>query len=292
MRRFLPILLLLCEGAICARALPADDVRLQNGKTFEGVIVAERDGTLDLQMPGGTISIPKSSVREVVPSDSPYTEYLSRAAELRGTGAGAARWLELALWASSKQMETAAREAALVAAALDPSLAELAPRMRALGYELDEANGRWLPFEEVMRSRGLVLVDGNWLSREEAAELRRRNEEEARDREAARLERAAAEMRLAAAEMELNRATYDSYPDYYDDWWGVPYYWPVGFHPGFHPGKDPGRPHPAPHTPRVDRGGSHAPPAGATTRNGVAQQPGGAGRNAAGVRSTPSPPRR
>jgi hypothetical protein len=99
-------------------------------------------------------------------------------------------------------------------------------------------------------------------------------------------------MRLAAAEMELNRATYDSYPDYYDDWWGVPYYWPVGFHPGFHPGKHPGRPHPAPHTPRVDRGGSHAPPAGATTRNGVAQQPGGAGRHAAGDRSTPSPPRR
>ena len=122
-RSRLGLLVLLCAGS-SAGAVRADDVHLHNGKTFEGVIVAERGETLDLQFPGGTISIPRSSVREIVSSDSPYTEYLSRAAELRRARADAARWVELARWASGLEMDTAAREAVLEAAAIDPMLAE------------------------------------------------------------------------------------------------------------------------------------------------------------------------
>jgi hypothetical protein len=296
MRRSLlgPVLLL------CAGALLADDVRLHNGKTFEGVVVAERDGTLDLQVPGGTISIPRTSVREIVASDSPYTEYLNRAAELRRIGAGASRWVELARWASARQMDTAAREAILAAATLDPMLADVAPMMRAFGYELDAPTRRWLPFEEAMRSRGLVLVDGSWLSPEEAAELRRREEEAARERrrdlEAERVERAAAQMRLAAAEMEWNRANsygYGGWPAY--DGWGipyVPYVWPVGVPPVFNPGNRADRPRPSPHGAggvpyRID-----GRPAGGATHGGVARQPGTAGRGTSSSGSASIPNRR
>ena len=290
MRRFLPGLLLL----FCAGALLADDVRLHNGRTFEGVIVAERDGSLELQLPGGTIRIPRSSVREIVASDAPYAEYLSRAAELRRARPGALRWVELAHWASGHEMDTAAREAALEAAALDPQLAELAPVMRALGYELDEATRRWLPFEEAMRSRGLVLVEGNWLSREEASELRRRNEEAARERrrdlEADRLERAAAEMRLAAAEMEWNRALGSSAWSVYDGW-AMPYYpyvLPVQFPPAFHLGNRPHHPQPAPHSGRGAPSRFDGRKAGGATHGSVAHPTGTAGRGPSSSRSVSS----
>jgi hypothetical protein len=254
--RLVPLLLL------CAGSLRADDVLLHNGKVFEGVIVAERERTLDLTLPGGTISIPKSSVREIVASDSPYAEYLSRAAELRRGEAEAARWVELARWAAENRMDTAAREAALTAAALDPSIAELAPLMRSLGYELDESSGQWLPFEEVMRHRGFVLVDGSWLTREEAADLRRRIETEARARETERIARAAAEIRLAAAELEMQRASREPAPAY--GGWGdayAPYFWPVGaFPPGSHGPHAPGADRPRPR-PDDDRGAAAPPPA-------------------------------
>jgi hypothetical protein len=269
MRRFLlaPILLL------GAGALRADDVRLENGKTFEGVIVAERDGTLDIQMPGGTISISKASVREIVPSDSPYAEYLSRAAELRRARADAERWLELARWASARNMNTAAREAALEAAALDPLLADLKPVLRSLGYELDDATRQWLPFDEAMRSRGLVEVDGAWITPEEAAEIRRRSAEASRQRDLERLERSAVELRLAAAQMELDRAQASAAPA--PETWGYPYapYGGVyGAYPVFVPGLRPDwpHPHPKPHAPRDTPGRIQAPPTGGSTQNGIA----------------------
>jgi len=263
-------------------ALRADDVRLANGKTFEGVIVAERDGALDLQMPGGTISISKSSVREIVPSGSPYAEYLSRVAELRRAHAGAERWLELARWASSHDMNTAAREAALEAAALDPWFADLQPVMRSLGYELDAASQQWLPFDEAMRSRGLVQVDGDWLTREDAAELRRRSAEESRQRETERMARTAAEMRLAAAQMELDRAQASASPE--AEWWGYPYAPYSGAYvayPVFVPALRPDLPHPqpTPHTPRGTPGRIQSPPAGGSTHGGIALPQGPSGRS-------------
>jgi hypothetical protein len=275
MRRYLlaPLLLL------AAGALRADDVHLLNGKVFEGVIVVDRGATLDLTLPGGTISIAKSSVREIVASDSPYAEYLSRAAELRRGEAQASRWVELARWAAENRMDTAAREAALTAATLDPSIPELAPVMRSLGYELDESAGLWLPLEEVMRNRGLVLVDGSWITREAASELRRQGEQEARARETERIARAAAEIRLAAAEMELQRASQPQAPVY--GGWGdgyVPYYWPVGVPPpGPHDphGPRPDRPRPTSHDDRGASAPPKAPPQGASTRNRVASPTGG-----------------
>jgi hypothetical protein len=232
MRRLLLGLLLLFP----ASAGRADDVRLRNGKTFEGVIAVERGAVVEVRIPGGTISLPKTSVREIVHSASPYGEYLERAGALRA-GGSARGWLDLARWARNQELDGAAREAALAAAELDPKLDGLAPFLRGLGYELDESEGRWLPLPEVMRRQGMVLADGRWMTRGEADELYRRAADEARERrrqrEVDRLERATAEVRLAAAEIELSRAGggAQNYPAMV--MMPSAYLWPVAAFPGF-----------------------------------------------------------
>ena len=213
----------------------ADEVRLRNGKVFEGVIAVERGDVVEVRIPGGSLSLARSSVREIVRSSSAYGLYLERAAALRDRDAGAAAWFDLARWARRQQLDGAAREAALVAAELNPKLEGLAPFLRSLGYELDEASGNWLPFAEAMSRKGMVLADGRWMTKTEAFDFYRRVEAEARDRrrerETDRLERATAEARLAAAEMELSRASGESrlqalvvVPS--------PYLWPVAVFPG------------------------------------------------------------
>lgn len=214
----------------------ADDVRLRNGKVFEGVIAEERGDTVLVRIPGGSLSLARASVREIVRSASPYAEYLDRVRALRAANAGAADWLALARWARDHELDTAVREAALEAAALEPKLAGLAPLLRGLGYELETSENRWLPLAEVMKRRGLVLADGRWMSRQEAVELARHEAEEARlrrqARDAERVERAAAEARLAAAELELARA-YAPPPTAAVVVVPSAFLWPVAVFPGF-----------------------------------------------------------
>ena len=233
----------------------ADDVRLRNGKVFEGVIAEERGDTVLVHIPGGSLSLARASVREIVRSASPYAEYLNRARALRASGAAAAEWLALARWARGQELDTAAREAALEAAALEPKLEGLAPLLRGFGYELDAAENRWLPVAEVMKRRGLVLADGRWMSRQEAAEIARQDAEEARlrrqARDAERVERAAAEARLAAAELELARA-YAPPPSAAVVVVPGAFLWPVAVFPGF-----PAPPLPIPEHP--DRPRRHEP---------------------------------
>jgi hypothetical protein len=233
MRRLVPAVLLLLPAL--ARA---DEVRLKNGKVFEGVIAVERGDVIEVQIPGGSLSLPRSSVREVVHSASPYGDYLQRAEALRKRDAGAADWLALARWTRRQGLDSAAREAALAAAAQDPKLDGLGPFLRALGYEFDESGGVWVEYAEAMRRKGMVLADGRWVTRGEAAESARQREEELRqrrrERDADRLEDAAAQARLAAAELELSRARRPSENA------GVvivpsSYLWPVAVFPGYFP---------------------------------------------------------
>jgi hypothetical protein len=205
MRRVLLGLLILVPALAAA-----DEVRLRNGKVFEGVIAVEHGDVVEVRIPGGSLSLPRASVREIVRSSSPYGTYLERSSALRARDADAAAWLELAKWARGQELGSAAREAALAAAELDPKLAGLAPVLRAMGYELDETDGVWVPLAEAMRRKGLVLAGDRWVTKIEADEISRQAIEDARARrrdwEAERLERATADARLAAAQMELSRA--------------------------------------------------------------------------------------
>jgi signal recognition particle subunit SEC65 len=193
-----------------AAPLFADDVHLTNGKVFEGVIADWRGSVLVMRIPGGEMTLARSSVREVVRSQSGYPEFLERERGLRlRADAAAGDWLDLARMALRVELRQSAREAALEAAVRDPRLEGLAPILRSLGYELDERESAWLPREEVMRRRGYLLHEGHWITREEAALLRAEAAEREREREVrerARLERATLQARLAAAENDARHA--------------------------------------------------------------------------------------
>jgi hypothetical protein len=189
----------------------ADTVYLANGRSFEGVIAEETASEVKIQMPGGSLSLPRSHVLRVEKSESDFAEYLKRKNALkRGGQAAAADWLALARWARSQGLEQGAREAALAAADLDPKLEGLAPLLRGYGYVLDAQLDRWIPYADSMRRRGFVQANGQWITREEHAarqraeqeEIARHNAERASMR-AAQASQAAREAELALVEMEL-----------------------------------------------------------------------------------------
>jgi len=240
----IPLVPALAAGALAlAAAAPAlaDNVYLTNGKSFEGVVAKVDDVHVRIQMPGGEIRIPRTSVERVEQGDSALATYLERKQEL-GKHGSAAEWLELARWASANGLDQGARESALKAAQLDPHLAGLGPILRAQGYVFDRDLGRYIPYADAMRRRGLVPSGGRWITREEQqaeqAEARQAREE-SRAREeaiaAAQAARAASDAQRQLAELQLYQqesgvADDSAYPGYYS-----PYGFSLGAFPGFFP---------------------------------------------------------
>src|SRR5689334_10634260 len=226
--------------AVAAPAL-ADNVYLTNGKSFEGVVARVDDAHVRIQMPGGEIRLPRTSVERVEQGDSAFATYLERKRAL-GKHGSAAEWLELARWASTNGLDQGAREAGLKAAQLDPHLAGLAPILRAQGYVYDRELDRYIPYADAMRRRGFVNSGGRWITREEhqeqEAELRRAREESRLRQEAlaaAEATRAASDAQLQLAELQLYQqqaaAADSTYPGYYAPYAGFT----LGVFPGFFP---------------------------------------------------------
>jgi hypothetical protein len=222
----------------------ADDVFLKNGRKFEGVIAETTDTQVRIRMQGGVVSLPKSQVLRVEAKDSDLSGYLRRKEALRRSPDTRAQdWLELARWAKTQGLEQGAREAALIAAELNPKLEGVATLLRGYKYTFDEQLGRWISYEESMRKRGFVFTQGAWISREELAErarLQRESEAQvAQMREAARAERAArqTEMLLATQAALLQETVRERererYVSPYAPYTG--YGWPVVVVPGYFP---------------------------------------------------------
>jgi hypothetical protein len=232
----------------------ADDVHLTNGKVFEGVIAEVAAGRVTVHLPaGGQIVLDRSLVRRVDVAVSPLAGYRERHDLLAGDPeASADDWLRLALWARRQDLRHGYREAALEAARRDPLLRGVAAAMHELGFVLDETLGRWLPENEAMQRRGLVQLDGEWVTREERDRrfaAQQAAAEEARDR---RLDRIA-DLLATQAEIELARAAAEAarpaaglaaqpvaYPVV-----SVPYYYPRSHAPVRRPAPRPAPPGPA-----------------------------------------------
>ena len=220
----------------------ADTVYLANGRTFEGVIAEVGDSEVKIRMEGGSLSLPRSHVARVESSESDLAAYLRRKDALRrDKDTDAADWLALARWARSEGLAHGVREAALIAADLDPHLEGLASVLRGHGYVLDEQLDRWVPYNDYMRRRGFVLSGGQWITHEEhTARVRAQQEDAARaraDREAARAAQATQavrEIELELAQLEL-RDRYQREEQsqiYYSD---IPLYFYPGYATGFWP---------------------------------------------------------
>ena len=232
---------LLLGLSLMGGAASADDVFLKNGRKFEGVIAETTDTQVRIRMQGGVVSLPKSQVLRVEAKDSDLSGYLRRKEALRKSpDARAEDWLELARWAKSQGLEQGAREAALVAAELDPRLEGVAALLRGYKYTFDDQAGRWISYEESMRKRGFVFTQGAWISREELAERARLQREAdahaAQLREAARAERAArqTEMLLATQTALLQETVRERERQQYVAPYAG-YGWPVVVVPGYFP---------------------------------------------------------
>jgi hypothetical protein len=280
------LLLGLTLTGLMGETASADDVFLKNGRKFEGVIAETTDTQVRIRMQGGVVSLPKSQVLRVEAKDSDLSGYLRRKEALRRSPDSRAQdWLELARWAKTQGLEQGAREAALVAAELDPKLEGVATLLRGYKYSFDEQLGRWISYEESMRKRGFVFTQGAWISREELAErarLQRESEAQmAQMREAARAERAArqTEMLLATQTALLQETVRDREREAaYISPYAPAYGWPVVVIPGFFPPRchrgdcndnPPGGGHGG-----GDGGGHHARPHGGTTRSNFIRIPG------------------
>jgi hypothetical protein len=186
-------------GATCA-----DEVFLKGGGRIDGAVVARSEVSITLETAPGRVTVPLSRVERVVESRGPLAAYRDRAAQLSTNDAPG--WLKLGLWARDAGLATQSRQAFERALAIDP--ANVAAQ-EALGNVL--VDGQWLSREEAFRRRGYALVDGRWVSPEELKGLiaqrqadveteRLRVEAETREKEAeARVREAEAQARAAEA---------------------------------------------------------------------------------------------
>ena len=207
-------------------AIPShgDDVHLTNGAVFEGVSTEVTETHVVIEMPIGRLKLPSEQVARIVAGDSPIAEHRRRSTELLSDPASeAADFLELARWAVRQGLSTQARQSALIAARFSPDLDGLPELLAGLGYEHINGIG-WLPYDEAQRSRGLVLFDGEWLTRREreqriaqeqtADQLRsrdrgRRQTSESGDRELARESIELARRAVEVVDGASRRATED-----------------------------------------------------------------------------------
>ncbi len=143
--------LALLVAGFAAGGAGADDVHLTNGESFEGVIAERLDEHVVIRLEFGELKLPMSSVARIETSYSPLSDFLLRRRALRSRQASALEWLELARWSRSQDLPHGYRESLLEAAAIEPTLDQLAPSMRDLNYVFDAELDRWIPYAEHLR---------------------------------------------------------------------------------------------------------------------------------------------
>lgn len=157
----------LCLLSLLALPASADTVYLSNGKTFEGVVATDLGDSVRITIEAGEITLPASQVQRIERGATPLNEFRQRRAALDAVDPAAApEWLALARWAHRQGLSGSARTAALTAARLDPGLDGLAPLLSEHGYVQDPETASWISHAEYQRSNGMVLVDGEWVSRQ------------------------------------------------------------------------------------------------------------------------------
>jgi tetratricopeptide (TPR) repeat protein len=139
----------------------ADVVHLVNGGKVEGKITDLGD-TLRVEHRYGSITIPKSDVKRIEKKATLKELYEARLEKIDAKDPDArvnlGRWLQEKGWGSQALAEFRK------AIELDPD--HRAAR-KALGHVFYE--GKWRTESEIMEMRGFVRVDGEWISKEEAA---------------------------------------------------------------------------------------------------------------------------
>ena len=169
---------------------------------LEGVLVAETQTSLTIDLGMGRISLPRSAVQRIERKESALSEYRTRLAAIEpGDVKGFA---ELARFAAGNGLRSEARLMWARVVSLDPNNVE---GHLYLGHVL--VAGRYMEEEEAQRAQGNVHFEGRWMTpAEQDSILRARDRRAADDRNLEEARRAAreAEDRARRAERQADRA--------------------------------------------------------------------------------------
>ncbi len=173
----------------------ADEVYLRGGGRFSGEIVEQTEDSVTVDIGGGYLTAPMSTVVRIEEGVSPLAEYRERAAGIPPGDAEA--WRELARWATSKTLSSQSWEAYSQVVAILPDDDEA---NRALGRVL--LNGKWVTEDESYRARGYIEFENQWMTpAERKAILAERQAQEQADRQANE-----AEIRAIQADIDAEQA--------------------------------------------------------------------------------------
>lgn len=149
----------------------ADVVKMKDGREIEGKVLEQTADSVVVKTSFGKQTFKKSEVKSIEIKDTPADVFAKRNAELKKDDLAAV--MDLARFASENKLRTEATNLYKVAVALDPDNEEA---RRALGY-MRYKDG-WYTKAEVdkqieaeNKEKGLVKVDGKWVSKEEKAKL-------------------------------------------------------------------------------------------------------------------------
>jgi len=191
--RKIPFLLFLLPTALFA-----DEVFLKGAGSISGRVVEQTDTMVTVDIGGGAISVSMSHVDHIVMARTDLDEYDERMSRLGPRDVFG--WRDLARWASQHRMGNQARQAYEWVLALEPGDREA---RGALGFAL--LDGDWVTQEEAYRTRGFVKYEGEWMMPSEAqlrldsAAAEQASQEAERSVRAAELEKLKAEVQAAYA---------------------------------------------------------------------------------------------
>lgn len=219
MRRDVAFAVVLSLGVVASAG--ADEILLMNGNRLSGVVVERTSAAVTIEFDAGRITLPSAAVKNIIPGQAALATYEDRAARLATKDVQG--WLELGLWARDHDLSAAARRAFDHVLIVDP---DNAAANRALGNVL--LDGHWLSPDEANRARGLVRFEGQWMSVAEQQALLAERRLDA-DQALAQQESAA---RLAEAQSAAEMAQAQQTNAAQESW--ASYGWPFGLaSPGY-----------------------------------------------------------
>lgn len=222
-------------AALGASAAAADEVKLSNGRKLTGKVAKQDANQVVVEVGAGTITLSAKDVMSVDKGRTPLDEYQDKWNAIKSS-TRPSDFLDLAKWAEENKLTRYLPDLYAKVIALDPENA----RARA-GLRHEKVAGKWLTFDEAQTARGLVQVEGRWITKAEVQLIEKRRleakeramaqaEERARRQEEARAARQAAiddyNARLAAAMNELDGYFYS--PSFA---WTTPYFRPYWWAP-------------------------------------------------------------
>lgn len=173
--------------ALMASGAAADEFRLVNGRTIEGIERPDpaRPDRVVIEVGAGVIELDAKDVLSKSPGRTVLHEYYERWNGVKNSGK-AADFYQLARWAKDNRCPKFVLALCERAVSIDP---DHAGARAALGHQ--RVGGKWMTFEEAQAAKGLVLFEGRWVT--------------AAERELVEKERLEAKERALAAQKERER---------------------------------------------------------------------------------------